>query len=390
MRHHGTRFRRRAAVAALLLATAAVGCRRELPTTYGFQRPAGSVNGTEVLADLFRAGGHEVSGWPWLSPRLADKADCIVWFSQSFDPPTKDVRRWFDDWLRAKRGRTLIYVARDYDAAVAYWRKIREGTSGEQYKELSRELADALNEFQHGQIVLDPSVDGGWYKLDRTPPRRRAKNLEGAARWLEGIDRGQTEIELGARMTAPGRADVLLSDADAAIVSRTPVRSSQRIVVANGSFLVNLALVNREHRKLAAALVNEIGPPSQKVVFLESRWPSPPILDKEPNTGLSLFRFFGLEPINLILLQVVLLGTVFLFRRAPIFGLPRSLPDPALSDFGQHVEALGQLLERQGDLAHARARVEHYESLAHRDSVTHGRRHIHLVRSSAGEAKPGT
>ena len=69
------------------------------------------------------------------------------------------------------------------------------------------------------------------------------------------------------------------------LVSREWFDESQLIVVANGSFLLNLPLVNHEHRKLAGKLIDAVGPPGQTVVFLESFAGGPPISD-DPSGGM--------------------------------------------------------------------------------------------------------
>src|SRR3954471_24687157 len=72
----------------LIVAGALLAGRRDepLPTTYGRRRgtEAGrSVNGTGVLADLFRRRGHIVTTMNRFSPRL-DKYDTLVWVPDDF------------------------------------------------------------------------------------------------------------------------------------------------------------------------------------------------------------------------------------------------------------------------------------------------------------------
>lgn len=149
------------------------------------------------------------------------------------------------------------------------------------------------------------------------------------------------------------------------LVSVEPFGESRLIVVTNGSFLLNLPLVNHEHRKLAGRLIDEVGKPKQTVVFLESRAGGPPIVANDPSpsvpTGLEIFNLW---PTSWILLHLVVVGILLCFSRYPIFGLPRDLPPEAPSDFGKHVEALGELLSRSGDTAYATARILHYRQSA--------------------------
>ena len=70
----------------------------------------------------------------------------------------------------------------------------------------------------------------------------------------------------------------LLGDGKTTLVSRVTKPAwgdGQVIVVTNGSFLLNLPLVNHEHRKLAGHLIRECVP-GTKVAFLESGPGGPP------------------------------------------------------------------------------------------------------------------
>ncbi len=365
----------RIALACLLGSTLLLcGCWQELDTRYGFRRPTGSVNGTEVFASLFERAGHKVSGWSRLSPRLRTKADCIVWFAASEPGPGQKTRRWFEDWLEEDSGRTLIYVGRDYDAAPDYWRQIRDGTSGDDFRRLSRYLAEAQNEDEQPWSALEDHEDVEWFQIDRTQSAKTLSPMEGSSRWLAQVDGTKVEPKVHTRFVPPDDAEVLLHQGEDVLVSREAFGESQLIVVTNGSFLLNLPLVNPEHRKLAAALVNEIGPPAKRVVFLESRSGEPALLDEEPKTAQpSHFRYFGLEPLNFILLHLAFVGILFLCARAPLFGIPREITSESKGDFGQHIDAVGDLLSKTHAAKYAEAKIAEYETLTHSDTASQQR-----------------
>ena len=79
-----------------------LGCGKGIDTGYG-QRSgtdaALSVNGTAVLAGMFERAGHRVYSRHALSPGLGQRADCIVWFPDDFQPPPEPVREWLEKWL---------------------------------------------------------------------------------------------------------------------------------------------------------------------------------------------------------------------------------------------------------------------------------------------------
>ena len=367
----------------MLLATAllAAGCEDGINKTYGRRggTAADSVNGTAVLANMFQQAGHHVSSSGRLTPRLLAKADAIVWAPDDFAPPTSAVCEWFDQWWSEAPGRTLIYIGRDYDAAPHYWRAVQAGAPPGQLPEIKRRLAADQSEYlarrNGGNTVArgaappaaappaaaPPAVDCGWFSVRRRKKTRAVKTLTGDPQWLAGVDPSKLEIELNGRLLpAKGSETALASEGDA-IVTRERLEDGELIVVANGSFLLNYPLVNREHRKLAGKLIAEVGA-DRRVVFLESDAGGPPVLDEDPpdvpRNGLEIF---GITPFGAVLLHLAFLGLVFCAARFPIFGRPRELPPPALSDFGKHIGALGQMLQRTGDREYALGRVLHYQ-----------------------------
>jgi hypothetical protein len=281
------------------------GCARKLDTDYGQRKGTAtySVNGTAVLADMFEAAGHDVYSWRWLSPRVQDRADCIVWFPNDFEPPSEEVREWLDDWLlggsddlfsdllEEQPGRTLIYVCRDFDAAAWYWEKVKPDAPPEQVKQVEKAAAAAQNDFDVARQAIPAEQDCQWFTVQGKSKPRQVRSLQGP--WAEGIDAAEVEIELNGRIKAADTAEVLLKSDGDVLVTRQEHNGSQLIVVANGSFLLNLPLVNQEHRKLAGRLIDQIGPPRQTVVFLESDPGGPPIRDEDPSaqvpTGMEIF-----------------------------------------------------------------------------------------------------
>ncbi len=355
----------------LLLLLLAAGCRaKDIGTVYGRRSGTGatSVNGTGVLAEMFERAGHKVLTRTSLSPWLNQNADCIVWFPDDFRAPSPQVRRWLEGWLDEEPERTLIYVGRDFDAAPRYWQQIQPLAPASQLAEiqLRKAMADLVVNERRARLRDDDQC--GWFKVDLKPPPRQVRSLEGEPEWLAGVDPSQVEIELASRLVPlPWRsreAEVLLRSGSDVLVSRQLHEDSQLIVVANGSFLLNLPLVNHEHRKLAAHLIDEIGPPPQTVVFLQSFEGGPPIRDKDPNpnppSGLEILNVW---PTNWILMHLVVAGVLFCFARYPIFGRPLAPPAEGRADFGRHIEAVGQWLARSGDEEYAARRLTAFQKM---------------------------
>ncbi len=380
-----------------------------------------SVNGTAVLAGLFSRAGHRVRSKRFLTGTLAKQADVIVWAPDDFAPPSPEVMDWFDQWLW-QGGRTLIYVGRDFDAAPGYYDKVIPTAPAKQVGELRSRRTEAQTAYDKDRRLMPKTADCRWFQVDNRLPLKTVKNLQGP--FSDKVDAGGVEIELRSRLRpkrygtdygenwhpgpgptprdvaekaraqaealwgqeegaeadgvalaeAPEKAEatlflkpqaneVLLRSGKEILVSKQPYdpqSSSHIVLIANGSFLLNLPLVNRQHRKLAGRLVEQLEPP-QTVVFLESTKGGPSITDKEPSasipSGLSLF---GQRPLDVILFHVVALGIILCLARWPIFGRPVRPPRAGLSDFGKHVDALGALLERTGDRDFVEASLAHY------------------------------
>lgn len=377
----------------------AAGCSEQIDTVYG--RRAGivggdSVNGTAVLGRMFENAGHRVRTKRALTDAMMTECDVIVWFPDDFQAPSRDVTNWFDDWL-SYGDRTLIYVGRDFDAGPGYYDKVIPTAPADQQPELKRRRLNTKSEFDMMRTSASAQTDCDWFTIDTSTKKRTVKSLSGP--WSDGIDASKTEIELHSRLKPTldeevvidesdsednsiwyddedaqpdsvfASTDVLLETPNDMLVSRLNHRyanGSQVIVVANGSFLLNLPLVNREHRKLASRLVEEAGAPEQSVVFLESGYGGPRIMAEEPEeeipSGLGLFMK---RPLDVVLFHIAILGLIFCLSRWPVFGRARRPPRTSASDFGRHVEAVGELLQRTEDREFASARIKTYQQSQH-------------------------
>lgn len=349
--------------ALLLLA----GCRQDLNTFYGQRSGAmaqGSVNGTGALGEMFEQRGHTVFSWSSLSPKLQKRADVIVWFPDDFKPPSPLVRHWLENWLDGAPGRTLIYVGRDFDAAPWYWATAAPLAPASQKLEYQSRETWAQTMFDAQRGTPPKSEDCDWFTLEGQAKSRKVTTLQGEPDWLDSVDPTKAALELRSRLVPPDDAEVLLRSEQDVLVSRQWLHNNPLIVVANGSFLLNAMLVNHEHRKLANQLVTEIGPAPQTVVFLESSADGPPIRkdDSMPSPGAGL-EIFQIWPTNWILLHLTIVGILFCFSRYPIFGRPRELAADAPSDFGKHIDALGELFQRSGDTAYAYGRLMQYRQM---------------------------
>jgi hypothetical protein len=239
--------------------------------------------------------------------------------------------------------------------------------------EAKRRLDEAEVDFSQARTSVLDGEKCNWFTVKTLSSPRRVTTLAGP--WSAGVDPKKCNLRLHSAYQFSPTDEVLLTDNRDTLAARrrfhTPdswsagVPPNQLIVVTNGSFLLNLQLINHEHRKLAAHLMSEL-PPASRIVFLESDPGGPPIRESEPvarpPSGLAIFSIW---PLGGVLLHLAVLGVLFCFARLPIFGVPRDPPEGSLSDFGKHVNAFGELLHETHDRNYAQARIEQYRQAMH-------------------------
>ena len=355
-----------------------VGCQtEEVEEAYGHRGGLGarSVNGVAVLASMFEQSGFDVSAWRLLSPRLENE-QVIVWAPDNFRIPSREAMDYLESWLTNAPGRTLIYIGRDYNGAVDFWEQVIVSASPEQRIELRRKLAELKSDHTMRRIyeTLESNDDEElpWFRYElRDKPDVDESTLGG--NWSRGLDTEAVEISLPSKMVIPAEDSDFSFEVEPLLVSEEGVlaaslqkpywRDSKIILVANGSWLLNLPLVNPEHRVLAQALIDECGPPS-RVCILQTGQNEPAIASDSPDQPLML-RAFTVWPVNVILLHATVLGIIFCFAIFPVFGRPRRVAPEAVSDFGKHVTAVGELLEGGADVNYARQRLKVYQEMQH-------------------------
>ncbi len=371
-----------AAIATLALTLLAAGCVKdvELKTDYGGRRgrAATSVNGVSVLADMFRETVARSTTVLSLSSAL-DKYDVVVWAPGGFTLPSKDARLFLDRWLQAESGRTFIFIGRDYDAAHDYWQAMAPQTPAEQRIDVMRRAAESQAIHSHRRIDMPEEECCEWFVMRRDLPGRRVRALSGP--WSKGVDVAETRIWSQGRLDIPTRKELdklwkgnpppiyddpdytplLVSGKETLVfeVTKPAWGSSKIIVVANGSFLLNLPLVNHQHRLLAGKLIDQCQPFSA-VAFVESGPGGVSVFGSRNKEGEAARRARVLTAAHWFLL-----GIVCCFFAFPIFGRPKSTATESVADFGQHADAVAALLERTGDTGYARQQLDLFRKGQH-------------------------
>lgn len=367
----------------LICAFFVAGCRKpDLNTQYGKiagRAGSDSVNGTSVFAEMFEESGFTVKRRQKISPRI-DRFGTIVWFPNDYSCPSPEAVAALNEWLAGNAGRTLIYVGRDYDSRGDYLTEVMHDAPVEQKEELLRQKAEGTyiqvrrseisGEFSFGQEVFFPESDLNeceWFEKIRVK-RRKTSSLSGSL--ATGLVPGKAQIELST-LLSPGNDDDLgssetLLEADGnSFVTKLTIGASELknslIVVSNGSFLLNYALVNREHRRLASNLIDQCES-AGGVLFLESGPRGIEVSDSD-TTNHNNWAWIAQPPLRYIVPHFLLWCVLYCFVYFPIFGRPKRIKKRNTSTFRTHVNAMGKLLERSDHPDRAIDKIRDYQNL---------------------------
>ena len=328
-------------------------------TDYG--SPLGnSVSGTGAFAALLRRDGHEVRVADGLTDELESWAQVIVRFAWQSGPPPADEARWYDEWLRADSRRKLLYVVHDYEAEEEYWSlvlKQLEGTADESLREEAQRRRDAArNRVGSPCDKADkPAPAETWFAVGKAVmPPKASQTLAGP--WADGIDAQAANLVVHEPLTSD-RADVLLSgDGKNLVLEWETYGGGSVLAVANGSFLLNLALVNPARRPLAERTAGWIGEPSQTIAFVDG--PSVLGIRQTPPTLLDLIA--RIPSFRWVAVHLGLFGLLACLAHAPRLGRPQPAPPSDADRPAAHAEAVGDLLARSRDMKAARDLLETY------------------------------
>jgi hypothetical protein len=337
----------------------AAGCGPELETAYGSSR-GGSVNGTGAFAAALRGVGHEARPAWRLTEELAGWADVIVRFAPYPGPPAKDEAEWYGHWLDSGTGRRLVYVVRDYDAEAEYWRLVLQGLTDPADSE-RRADAEASRDRASGWVARlpgqreHPADPDAWFATEpAVEPPAVCTSLDGEL--AAGLDASRAAVTLHAPLKAGDKRVLLRGDGKALVLEWETHGGGRVLAVANGSFLLNLPLVNPERRVLAGRIATWIGTTPRRVAFVEGSFPLGGF--EPPPTLWDLIA--RIEGFRWTAIQFALFGLLACLARAPRLGRPRSEPASDADRPAAHAEALGALLRRGRASGRAREILAHY------------------------------
>ena len=356
------------------------GCESNFETGYG--RASGpnyssSINGTRVLHEIVEEIGHPVDRYTKLSPRW-DKYQTVFWIPDAFGSPSEQHINWIENWLTGGGYRTVVYVARDYDATVSYWEMLMNQSNSAVAKdsELRRQFHQEYSEYSKKRDRFSGLVSNSWFELE-SQAYQRATQVDGIL--ADGIEPDLLDIRYG-NLPRPGVVvdkgefgkyevnTVLKVDGQPMVYTLHSIRSptNRIIIVGNASFLLNLPLANPANRDLASSLVwfaTENQYVGDRVLFIESD-DVPPILDRDIPETHSTWSWITKKPLRYIVPNILFCSLLFCFVYFPIFGRAKITKPKQTSNFRDHIDALGKLIKRTKSTTQAESWIQQYRRMS--------------------------
>ncbi|MEC7597110.1 MAG: DUF4350 domain-containing protein, partial [Planctomycetota bacterium] len=342
-----------------------------LPVRYGQRGGQGrvSLNGTSAFARLLQEYDLDVQSASRLTPRI-DRYDVLFWFPDSDREDYAEEQERLEAWLRSGTDRRLIIVGRHYDATIDYLTQIGQSQDSEQGLDYRRRLAEAVSVSHLESLKQQETYFDGW--VEWTPgSRRRSSQLGGP--WATGLENANLTTSRYPNIPSaedqkshPTRSYEVKLEADgepfAVAIQDSLWNGGEVIVVSNGSFILNYGLTDERNRQVVANMLDDLDFEDYfwGALFLESDEAGLPVMQREESGQKTMWDWMTEWPFSFFIPHFLVLGILIYFVFYPIFGRPKNLALPSSTDFGQHVEALGELMEKTRDRAYAIQHINHY------------------------------
>ena len=213
-------------------------------------------------------------------------------------------------------------------------------------------------------------VKSAWLKAGVTPPVGGMPGDEYLREFLP-VDQEQLEIATGGQAGRGGRVSELLmgSGAEALVVQIDQEHTlSKVLVVANGSIVSNVGMLGVGQRRIAERIIDRFS--AGGVGFISGS--GDPLLrsggsELEVQRG---FEMLTVWPLNVLTIHGAVAAMVAILAFSPIFGRPKRLRGSSTADFGEHVQAVGELIRGTGDVQYAKRTIAKYFRVVRGDSVS--------------------
>lgn len=337
----------------------ATGCDRDPDTRYGTVRGE-SLNGVSAFVQMLRDAGHRTATRRWLAERIVGRHDVAIVFAADFGAPEEGALRLLGRFLDVAGDQTLVFVVRDSDAAIDYWRAVAAapGLPADKAEASRGKLRGAESALTVGtrEGFPAPAADAaslayGLALRERPVPAPILVDVGG-----EASAEIEARWELRRRLEPPPGTSPLWTHGGEPLLVTSP-GPDRTLVLASAAPLLNAGLVDPGNRRLAAALVAALPADARVIVVGSTRIRADDGGEGDDASAPSPWRLLAVQPHPWIVSQALLAIVLFCWWRAPIFGRPRREEGGRPQDFGHHVEALGALLRKSRDEGFARGRL---------------------------------
>ena len=231
-------------------------------------------------------------------------------------------------------------------------------------KEAIRKELDWKSEGRSAKVIAS------WMKTGITPPIGGVSGEEYAGEFLP-VDHEQLEIASAGQAGRGGRVSKLLmgSGAEALVVQIDQEHTTSKVVVvSNASIVSNVGMLGVGQRRIAERLIERF---SRGGVGFISGSGDPLVRasgsEMEEQKG---FEMLTVWPLNVLTIHGAVAAMVAILAFSPIFGRPKRLRGASTSDFGEHVQAVGELIRGTGDVQYAKRTISKYFRVVRGDSVS--------------------
>ena len=341
------------------LCVALAGCDPTLESRYADPRGT-SINGVYSFVQLLRQSDHKVDVWPAISPRMQFNYQTLIVFQSSFEALPSKVCREIEEMLVYGTIGTLVIVARDSDAKVDYWRQMRDQphSSTEERDAIEKSYHADSRAFQADTLAEFDAEAGTWFGLKRIARTDTAFQQTVECESHDSVFSVEARWPLNRRLEARSSAEVLWKTGDDPLLTYEAFEGYEVFVMGSATPLLNGGLVDPGNRQLAAEFARQIPCTGRVAIALSSEW-----FDDSEVQSPSMIRFLQVHPNGWVFGQGIVALLLFCWSRFPIFGRPRESSFTETARFGRHVDALGNLLRRTGDVKSARQRIRDWFGL---------------------------
>ncbi|MDO5581076.1 MAG: hypothetical protein Q4G69_08055 [Planctomycetia bacterium] len=367
------------------------GCEKKWDDKYTAYIPrnySDSMNGIELFQELCKEKGYHVKYyWRFPLPQKTGDFDTILWFYDSWNHlelPSTEFAKEVEKWLSAHEGRTLIFIDNSYRADVPYWEKIQKIVPGEHRWWVETQLAaakaneknhivDLIHELKKQQeesskkaelkkdendpeysVFDEKKTEPLWFKFSALKEVKTGFKMEGESYWTNGIH--PVEPYRFCRILVPlkGTKTVLAVEGKPLILERK-IGSGKLYIVQSGSFLMNYPLLQKDRQLLANRLIDRFGS-KEKGVYIQY---GPFLrLNEDELHKVHLPFYLRATPFAVLFWHLVFLSVLITFWKFLIFGRPKELPSGKNADFGKHLSAYGDLIEKTGDRSWVKKQID--------------------------------